>query len=103
FAVDVDAFQGGPLSDRVSFETGRQIAELHELSFRALQALVVLHVAAVLFYLVWKRTDLIRPMITGVRVLPSNPGLTRAPLWRLALGVVLASALAFALSRGLRF
>lgn len=102
FAVDIDAYQGGPLSDRVSFETGRKIAELHELSFRALQALVVLHVGAVLFYLVWKRTNLIGPMITGVRRLPSDPGLTRAPLWRLALGVVLAAAAAWFVSRGLR-
>lgn len=102
FAVDVDAFQGGPLSDRVSFDTGRQIAELHELSFRALQALVVLHVGAVLYYLVWKRTDLIGPMITGRRRLPSDPGLPEAPLWRLALGVSLAVAAAWFVSKGLR-
>ena len=103
FAVDIDAYQGGPLSDRVSFDLGRQIAEIHELSFRALQALVVLHVGAVLFYLVWKRTDLIRPMITGQRLLPSDPGLSRAPWWKLALGIAVAVAVAWALSKGLRF
>ena len=103
FAVDIDAYQGGPLSDRVSFEQGRQIAEIHELSFRALQGLVVLHVGAVLFYLVWKRTDLIRPMITGQRLLPSDPGLSRAPWWKLALGVAVAGTIAWALSKGLRF
>lgn len=103
FVVDIDAFEGGPLSDRVSYDAGRAIAELHELNFRILQALVVLHVAAVLFYLVWKRTDLTGPMITGKRVLQSDPGLARAPLWRFVLGVALAGALAWALSRGLRF
>lgn len=103
FAVDIDAFEAGPLSDRVSFETGRQIAELHELSFRALQALVVLHVGAVLFYLVWKRTNLIGAMITGRRAFAKDPELGRAPLWRLALGVALAGALAWALSKGFRF
>jgi cytochrome b len=103
FAVDVDAFEGGPLSDRVSFDLGRQIAEWHELSFRALQALVVLHVAAVLFYWIWKRTNLIGAMVTGKRTLPSDPGLTRAPAWRLAAGVVLATAIAWALSKGFRF
>jgi cytochrome b len=102
FAVDVDAYQGGPMSDRVSFELGRQLAEIHDLSFHALQAVVATHVAAVLFYLVWKRTDLIRPMITGQRQLPSDPGFSRAPWWRLALGIVLASAIAWALSKGLR-
>lgn len=102
FAVDVDAFEAGPLSDRVSFEVGRQIAEWHELSFRALQALVVLHVAAVLFYWVWKGTNLIGPMITGRRELPSDPGLAGAPVWRLVVGVVLAAAIAWVLSKGLR-
>lgn len=103
FAVDVDAFEAGPFSDRVSFETGRQIAEIHELSFRVLQGLVVLHVAAVVYYLVWKRTDLILPMITGKRTLPSDPGLARAPWWRLVVGVALAGAIAWALSKGFRF
>lgn len=103
FAVDVDAFEAGPFSDRVSFETGRRIAEIHELSFRALQALVVLHVAAVLYYVIWKRTDLIGAMITGKRAFAADPGLGRAPWWRLVLGVILAAAIAWALSKGLRF
>lgn len=103
FAVDIDAFEGGPLSDRVSFDLGRQIAEWHELSFRVLQALVVLHVAAVLFYWAWKKTNLIGAMVTGKRTLPSDPGLARAPAWRLAAGVVLAIAVAWALSKGFRF
>jgi cytochrome b len=103
FAVDIDAFEAGPFSDRVSFEVGRQIAEIHELNFRILQGLVVLHVVAVLYYLVWKRTDLILPMITGKRALPSDPGLAGAPWWRLILGVALAGAIAWALSKGFRF
>jgi len=102
FAVDIDAFEGGPLSDRVSFELGRQIADWHELSFRALQALVVLHVVAVLFYALWKRTNLVGAMITGRRTLPSDPGLAGAPAWRLIAGVVLAAAIAWLLSKGLR-
>ena len=102
FVVDIDAFEGGPLSDRVSYDTGRALAEIHELSFRALQALVVLHVAAVLFYWGWKRTNLIGPMITGRRTLPSDPGLAGAPVWRLIAGVVLAAAIAWVLSKGLR-
>lgn len=103
FAVDVDAFEGGPFSDRVSFDLGREIAEWHELSFRALQVLVGLHIAAVLFYAVWKRTNLVGAMITGKRGLPSDPGLAGAPVWRLIAGIVLAAALAWVLSKGLRF
>jgi cytochrome b len=103
FVVDIDAFEGGPLSDRVSFDTGRALAEIHELSFRVLQALVVLHVAAVLFYWLWKRTNLVGAMITGKRPLPSDPGLAGAPAWRLVVGVVMAAAIAWGLSKGLRF
>jgi len=103
FVVDVDAFEGGPLSDRVSFDTGRALAEIHELSFRVLQALVVLHVAAVLYYWFWKRTNLIGAMISGKRSLPSDPGLAGAPVWRLVVGVVLAAAIAWVLSKGFRF
>lgn len=103
FVVDIDAFDGGPLSDRVSYDLGRTLADVHELSFTVLQVLVALHVAAVLFYLVWKRTDLIGPMITGRRKLPSDPGLSRAPWWRLIAGAVVAAAIAWVLSKGLRF
>lgn len=102
FAVDIDAFEAGPLSDRVSFETGREIAEWHELNFRVLQGLVVLHVVAIAYYAVWKRTNLLGPMLTGKRTLPSDPGLDGAPWWRLLLGVALAGAAAWFLSKGLR-
>lgn len=102
FAVDIDAFEAGPLSDRVSFELGRQISGWHELSFRVLQALVALHVLAVLFYWVWKRTNLVGAMVTGRRTLPSDPGLAGTPVWRLIVGVVLAAAIAWLLSKGLR-
>jgi len=103
FAVDVDDYQAGPLSDRVSFDLGRQIAEWHDLSFHALQAVAAVHVVAVLFYLVWKRTNLIGPMITGWRRLPQDPDFAPKPVWRLVVGVILAAGVAWSLSKGLRF
>ena len=102
FAVDIDGFESGPMSYLVSFETGRVFAELHELSFRGIQAMVVLHVAAVVFYLVWKRTNLIGAMFTGRRRLAQDPGFKAAPLWRLLLGALAAAALAWFVSKGLR-
>jgi len=102
FAVDVDGFEAGPLSDRVSFETGRAIADIHELSFRIIQVLVVVHVAAVLFYLFYKRTNLIGAMVTGRRTLPQDPRLADAPLWRLVVVVAIAAAFAWFVSKGLR-
>jgi len=104
FAVDVDGLESGPLSDLVDFDTGRAFAEAHELSFRVLQALVALHIAAVFYYLAFKRENLIRPMVTGWRAFTSSvEALRPAPLWRLALGIALAAALAWATAKGFRF
>jgi cytochrome b len=103
FAVDVDGLESGPLSHLVSFDAGRLCAEWHELTFRALQALVVVHVAAVIFYVVYKRQNLIGPMITGRRAFAADPGLRFAPWWSLAIGAVVAFGLMWFISRGLKF
>jgi cytochrome b len=103
FTVDIDAFEGGPLSDRVSFDFGRRIAEWHELAFRVLQGLVVLHVAAVAYYLVWKRSNLITPMFTGRKAFRTDPGLSFAPLWRALLVALVAAAVAWWIAKGARF
>jgi cytochrome b len=102
FAVDVDAFEAGPLSDRVDFDTGRLFAEWHQWSFTALQVLVVLHLAAVAFYLVYKRADLVGPMITGRRRFSRDPDLIFAPLWRALAATLVAAAFAWWVSRGFR-
>ncbi|MAB11460.1 cytochrome b/b6 domain-containing protein [Hyphomonas sp.] len=67
FAVDVDGLESGPLSTLVSFEAGRQAAEIHEISFNILVALIGLHVAAVAVYLIFFKDNLVRPMVTGRR------------------------------------
>jgi len=103
FAVDVDGFESGPFSYLVEFETGRLFATVHHWSFKTLQALVLLHLAAIAFYLIYKRSNLIGPMITGRRTLDQDPGLAFAPLWRLVLGVVIAAAVAWVASKGFRF
>jgi cytochrome b len=103
FAVDIDAFEAGPMSYLVSYDTGRDLAGLHNLSFRVLQGLAALHLLAIAFYAVWKRTNLVGPMITGRRALAGASGLSRAPAWRLIVGVALAAGVAWALSKGLQF
>jgi len=103
FAVDIDAFEAGPLSDRVDFDTGRLFSKWHEWSFTALQVLVAAHLAAVAFYLVYKRTNLVGPMITGRGRFARDPGLTFAPAWRVALVAVVAFILMWWISKGARF
>jgi cytochrome b len=65
FAVDVDGIESGYLSHLVSFDQGRLAASIHETSFNVLLALIGLHILAILFYLVFRRRNLVVPMVTG--------------------------------------
>ena len=65
FAVDVDGLHEGPLSFLVSYDAAREAAELHAIVVDALLILVGLHLAAVLFHLLYKRENLTRAMLTG--------------------------------------
>ena len=93
FAKDIDGLHSGPLSRLVSFKAGRVIAELHHLTFELLLIFIVLHVAAVAFYVLYKRDGIIAAMISGYKNLPHAPETNRsfAPLSRaaLALGVAI--------------
>ncbi len=98
FAVDVDGLESGPLSRHVDFDTGREAADLHESLFNVLVALIVLHLVAIAFYQFIKRTNLIGPMVTGKRDVPADAdadAVTPAPLWRAALGIVIAAGAAW--------
>jgi cytochrome b len=104
FAVDVDGIESGPLSLYVSFETGRAAAEWHEIIFTALQVVVALHLVAVFFYLLGKRQNLIGAMFSGKRsfekeVAPMTPG-----TWpKLIVGIVIAVAITWAVSKAFKF
>ena len=79
---------------------------MHELSFNLLVAVVIVHVIAVLFYLIVMRRDLIGPMVTGFRRAPEGEGAASAALAshsRLAVTVVVAALLAYGVANGFRF
>ena len=65
FAADVDGLHEGPLSFLVSYDLARQASDLHGLVVDILLALVVLHLAAIAFHLLYKRENLTGPMLTG--------------------------------------
>lgn len=67
FSVDVDGLESGPLAILVSFKTGREIADFHELNFDILAVLIALHIIAVAIYRFVLKDDLVRPMINGRR------------------------------------
>ena len=105
FAVDIDGIESGPLSHLVSFDMGRACAEVHENLFNVLLALIALHLIAVFFYLLYKRQNLIAPMIGGSReieVVEATEVRFVSPL-RLVLGALAAALLAWYIARGLQF
>jgi cytochrome b len=103
FAVDIDGFESGPLSDRVSFEAGRLAAGWHHLGFNALLALIALHVAAIAAHLLFGRRNLVAPMITGARRGGDEEPMRRGSPVALAVAVALAAMVAWAVALGLHF
>lgn len=60
-----DYINTGPLAGYVSSEWNREALALHHLLGTVLLGLVALHLGAILYYRLWKRQDLVTPMITG--------------------------------------
>ena len=105
FAVDVDGLYSGPLSSFVSFRTGRHLAHLHYQWFEYLLVVIALHLAAVVFYYVYKRQNLVFPMISGSKTVPGpvEKELQTAPFWRLAVGAAIASAIVWMVVDGIYY
>jgi len=66
FAND-DIATEGPLYEWVSKATSDGLTRIHRLNQEVIIALVSIHVLAVLFYFFYKRENLVKPMITGVK------------------------------------
>ncbi len=65
FAQDDGLFSEGPLAEYVSDSTILTMNSIHYITSRVILGLIALHIAAILFYLVWKRENLIKPMVSG--------------------------------------
>jgi cytochrome b len=105
FAVDIDGIESGPLSTYVSFDAGRACAEWHGTLFNILLGLISLHVVAVLFYVLYKRENLLAAMLHGKRdFVADNVQPTRfASSTRLIIGILIAAAFAYAVARAFQF
>lgn len=63
-----DIANEGPLYHLVRKSTSNFLSVVHQYSFNVLLGLVALHLAAIIFYHVKLRDNLIKPMITGFKV-----------------------------------
>ena len=65
FSEDDGLFSAGPLASEVSGATVRLMTRIHNLGAKLILALVALHLIAIAFYLIWKKENLVTPMLTG--------------------------------------
>lgn len=91
FAND-DIINEGPLVKHVTKELSDWLTTVHKYNFNLLLALIGVHVAAVLYYLIYKSENLIKPMFTGRKHLPA--GMVAAPMRGAGLAVVLLAVCA---------
>jgi cytochrome b len=75
----------GPLFHLISKDQSDWLSDIHYLSFKAIEAVIVLHVLAIAAYAVLKRHNLVRPMVTGTKLMPPDAAAPRLvnPLWAL--------------------
>lgn len=66
--ADDEIMTTGPLAEYVSHAASQTLTELHEINFFfLLLPMIALHITAALVYLRVKKTNLIKPMITGYK------------------------------------
>lgn len=100
FASDEDGLYGGPFAYLIDPDLSEKITDLHEDLFNVLLALIGLHVAAILYYALIKRDNLVAPMITGQRDVPEGvEGMRAAPPWRFVVAAVAAAGIAWGVGR----
>jgi cytochrome b len=87
----------GPLMHLVSKDQSDALSHIHSLNFKLIEGAIVLHVVAIAAYRLLKRQDLVRPMISGKKLLPSDAAAPRLanPLLALVTLIVAAAAVAW--------
>jgi cytochrome b len=86
----------GPLMHLVSKDQSNWLGKIHSLNFNLIEAVIVLHVLAIVVYAVLKRHDLVRPMVTGTKLMPADVAAPRIvrPVWAVLVLAVAAGIVA---------
>jgi len=99
FANDLDdgGDTEGPLAQFISRDQSDYLGHIHSLNFKLIEIAIVLHLVAIVTYLALKRHNLVRPMITGTKLMPDwvKAPRMRSPLLALAVLVVAVGIVAW--------
>jgi len=80
FSTD-DIASEGPLYILVSNKMASFFTTLHKTNFKLLIPIILIHIGAVYFYFLYKKQNLITPMITGYKTTFEIPHLKPAKMW----------------------
>ena len=96
-----DAINEGPLFNYVGKEWSDWLSHIHAVNFSLIQIVVSLHVLAIVAYVLVKKHDLVRPMVTGLKRLPIGTTAPRiaSPLLALLLFAIAVLAVAVLVSQ----
>lgn len=82
----------GPLSGTVSADVVELMNEIHAFNQNLILGVIVVHVIAVFWHMLYKKETLIRAMFSGRKELPVDPALRFAPAWLAWLIAAIAAA-----------
>lgn len=103
FANDDIAFQG-PLFSLVDKSLSDKLSGVHVLAFNILAVLLVLHIAAIIFYARIKKHNLVVPMLTGKVAVPKDraSSVSKAGVLRFLVALALAGVVVWGVSKGVQ-
>jgi cytochrome b len=91
FAND-DANTEGPLMHLVDKDQSNWLSHIHSVNFKLIEGAIVLHVMAIVLYALLKRQNLVRPMLTGTKLMPDDAAAPRLVSSVRALAVLIVAA-----------
>ncbi len=100
FLIDNTDIYAAPFHPSVSGETAGKLMSFHHLNFDTLFYVICLHVAAILFYRIFKRQKLIGPMFSGRKpadIVAQHESISGSQLWKALIVALICAGGVYAL------
>ena len=97
FTTD-DVVWAGPYNASVSSSTASTLSTIHNINFNIIIGAVCLHIAAILFYALYKRQNLVVPMLHGhlpAALVPEHEAISNSQLLKALIVSVVAAAFVY--------